>query len=392
MSTGWRRVANTAEVGRWNAVMVLERLYRLKPMTNAELVRETGLSRSTVERTLDLLVERGVVSKSDPAALISGRPAAFYRLRPEFGFLLAIDVGAHTVRVRVDDLAGPRSGQAQADAADNEPEPVEVSSEETADVRLGAVEDLVNQALASAGATRDQVCAVTVATPGIVDSEGMIKVCRVIRSGDWVGDRLRVWASERFPHAAVAVDNDANLAALGEQRFGAAGDAEDVVAVSAGRRIGFGILLGGTLHRGTHHQAGEAANIRDSSWERASTWLHEHEDAGRLFASAGAGDSRAVAVVGEFAHLLGTAFAEVVHTIDPELIVLGGAISLSGPTILDLVAEPFKRACRDTEAPDLLLSTLGRRATLLGAAEHARRHAFDHLLHDARQPAPRSRP
>jgi predicted NBD/HSP70 family sugar kinase len=371
MGAEWRRAANTAEVGRRNAETVLECLYRLRPMTNAELARETGLSRATVERTLEMLVGLGAVSKSEPAALVSGRPAAFYRLRPDFGFLLALDIGAHTVRVRVDDLAGPRSGQRD----DDEPEPTAVAPQYSAEMRLGTVEGLVDLALAGAGATRDQVRAVTVATPGIVDSEGMIKACRVILSGDWVGDRLRAWAGERFPHAAVAVDNDANLAALGEQRFGVAGDAEDVVVVSAGRRIGFGILLGGGVHRGAHHQAGEAANIRGSSWERASTWLHEHEDAGRLFASAGAGDAAAVAAAGEFAHLLGTAFAEAVHTVDPELIVLGGALSLAGPTILDLVAEPFKRACRDTEAPDLLLSTLGRRAVLLGAAEHARRNA-----------------
>ncbi|WP_165960895.1 ROK family transcriptional regulator [Actinocrispum wychmicini] len=377
MITGRRRVANTTEVGRWNAELVLEHLYSRESRTNADLARVTGLSRSTVERTLDVLVERGVVSKSEPAALVSGRPAAFYQLRPEFGYLLAIDVGAHTVRVRVDDLAGPGR-------ADHEPEPVRVGVEDTSDKRLAAVEGVVDRALAGVGVTRGQVRAVTVATPGIVDSAGVIKVCRVIRSGDWVGDRLRGWVSERFPGAAVAVDNDANLAALGEQRFGVAGDAADVVAVVAGRRIGFGILRGGVLHRGTHHQAGEAANIRGSSWERASKWLHEHDDAGRLFQAAEAGDPAARVAVGKFAQLLGTAFAEVVHTIDPELIVLGGAISLSGPMILDLVAERFKRACRDTEAPDLLLSTLGRRAVLLGAAEHARRQAFGHLLDDAR--------
>lgn len=375
MSTGWRRVANTAEVGRWNAELVLERLYRLKPMTNAELGRETGLSRSTVERALDQLVAHGAVGKSEPSALVSGRPAAFYRLRPDFGFLLAIDVGAHTVRVRVDDLAGPRSSQ-----ADNEPDPVTVRPGDPAEVRLAVVESLADQALDRVGATRDQVRAVTVATPGIVDAAGMIKVCRVIQSGDWVGDRPYAWARARFPVATVAVDNDANLAALGERRFGVGAAAEDVVTVVAGRRIGFGVLLGGELHRGAHNQAGEAANIRGSSWDRASTWLHEHKNAGRLFESAGAGDAGAVASVGEFAHLLGTAFAEVVHTIDPELIVLGGAVSLSGPTLLDLVAEPFRRACRDTEAPDLLLSTLGRRAVLLGAAENARRHAFDNIL------------
>lgn len=393
MINGQRRIASTTDLGRWNAEVVLERLYSRESSTNAELARDTGLSRSTVERALDLLVGQGVVRKSEPVALISGRPAALYQLRPEFGYLLAVDVGAHTVRARVDDLVGPGPGQAPAGATDNEPEPALLRPEEKADSRLEALEHLADHALAGANITREQVRAVTVATPGIVDSAGVITACRVIRARDWVGDRLRARVSERFPNAVVAVDNDANLAVLAEQRFGVAGNTGEVVAVFAGRRIGFGIVHGGKLHRGAHNQAGEAANIRDSWWGRANDWLRRHDDdARRLFASAQAEQPAAVAAVGELAGLLGMAFAEVVHTIDPELIVLGGALSLAGSTILDPVAEQFTRACRGTVAPALLLSALGQRAVLLGAAEHARRHAFAHLLDEARPHLPNTTP
>jgi predicted NBD/HSP70 family sugar kinase len=393
---GQPRIASTTDLGRWNAEMVLRCLYSREPRTNAELARATGLSRSTVERALDLLTGQGVVSKSEPVALVSGRPAALYRLRPEFGHLLAIDVGANTVRARVDDLAGLGPDQADAGEAGSEPEPVRVGPEDTADSRLAALEHLADQALLGAGITRDQVRAVTVASPGIIDSDGVITACRVIRDRDWAGDRLRTRVGGLFPYATVSVDNDANLAVLAEQRFGVAGDATEVVAVFAGRRVGFGILHGGTLHRGAHNQAGEAANIRDSWWGRANDWLYKHQDeASDLFADAGAGRPEAVAAADDLAGLLGMAFAEVVHTIDPELIVLGGAISAAGPAILDPVREQFARACRGTVVPPLLLSALGRRAVLLGAAEHARRQAFAHLLDEARphlpSAAPRSR-
>jgi len=193
--------------------------------------------------------------------------------------------------------------------------------------------------------------------------------------------------------ATVAVDSDANLAVLAEQRFGVADQAEEVVAVSAGRRIGFGILRGGVLHRGAHNQAGEAANIRDSSWGEASRWLAKHDTvAAQLFESAGRGDPQAIEAVNEVAQLLGTAFAEMVHTIDPELIVLGGAISTAGATLLDPVTDHFTRACRGTLAPPLVLSTLGDRGVLLGAAEHARRLAFAHLLDTARPVLPNATP
>jgi predicted NBD/HSP70 family sugar kinase len=390
VSNGRRRIASTTDLGRLNAEAVLEVLYDREPRTNAELARDTGLSRSTVERVLELLVGKGVVSRSsDPVTLVSGRPAMLFRLRPEFGHLLAIDVGAHTVRARVDDLAGLAPGQAVAGEPGDEPEPVQVGPQDKADSRIQALEDLADQALLAAGITRDQVRAVTIASPGIIDPAGVIVSCKVIEAGDWEGDRLRTSVRERFPNAAVSVENDANLAVLAEQRFGVAGNARDVVAVSAGRRVGFGILDRGDLHRGAHNRAGEVAGIRDSSWGRASDWLYRQQDHVRdLFDEADAGRPGAVAAVGELAGLLGTAFAEIVHTIDPELIVLGGAISAAGSTILDPVQEEFERACRHTDAPPLLLSALGRRAVLLGAAEHARRQAFAHLLDEARPHRP----
>ncbi|MFI9381836.1 ROK family protein [Kutzneria sp. NPDC052558] len=384
-----RRPANTTDLGRWNAETVLERLYDREARTNTELVRETGLSRSTVERALDLVVAQGVVRRSEPVALASGRPAVLYQLHAEYGYQLAIDVGAHTIRARVDDLAGP----SDLGPGPGEAEPETVDPTDSADARLAAMERVADRALAGAGITREQVRAVTVGTPGIVDRDGRITLCWVVRAGDWVGDRLLVRVRDRFPTAVVSVDNDANLGVLAEQRYGVAGDTEDVVVVLAGRRVGFGIVHGGVLHRGAHNQAGESANIRDSRWGQANDWLRRHQDrAPKLFEAAGAGDADAVAEVGELAELLGRAFAEIVHTIDPRLIVLGGAISLAGEVILAPLAERFGLACRGMEEPSLLLSTLGSRAVLLGAAEHARRRAFDHLLDDVRPLLPNATP
>ncbi len=383
-------MTNTTEIGRWNAEAVLDCLYDRASHTNAALASASGLSRSTVERALDLLVGLGVVAGSEPVALASGRPAVLYRLRPESGHLLAIDVGANTVRARVDDLAGPGPG---LDAGPAEPEPVGVGPFDPAPVRLAAVARASEAALAGAGIGRDQVRAVAVAVPGIVRADGEITRSAVIRSRDWHGDGLRTWLRERFAPARVSIDNDANLAVLAEQRFGVAGSTEDVVVVLAGRRVGFGIVHGGRLHRGAHHQAGEAANIRDSWWGRASSWLYGRQaEAARLFSAAEAGDPAAVDDVAEFVDLLGMALAEIVHTIDPELIVLGGALSLAGQAIHRPLADRFKLACHGMFEPDLRLSTLGRRAVLLGAAELARRRAFDHVLDDARPHLPNATP
>ena len=383
-------MTNTTDLGRWNAEAVLDCLYDREPRTNAELASASGLSRSTVERALDLLTGLGVVGGSEPVPLASGRPAVLHRLNPGFGHLLAIDVGANTVRARVDDLAGPRPG---LDAGPAEPEWIEVGPFDPAPVRFEAVARASRAALAGAGIGRDQVRAVAVAVPGIVEADGRIARSAVIRSHDWDGDGLRTWVGGQFASAQVCIDNDANLAVLAEQRFGVAGSTQDVVIVLAGRRVGFGIVHGGRLHRGAHRQAGEAANIRDSWWGRASRWLYDRQaQAARLFAAADAGDPAAAEDVAGFVDLLGMALAEIVHTIDPELIVIGGALSLAGPAIHRPLADRFKLACHGMVVPELRLSTLGRRAVLLGAAERARRQAFDHLLDGVRPQVPNAAP
>jgi predicted NBD/HSP70 family sugar kinase len=386
------RIASTTELGRCNAERVLELLYDRRPYTTAQLARSCGLSRSTVDRVLDLLVEQRIAARSEPVALVSGRPAALYRLRPECGYLLAIDVGAHTVRARLDDLAGPRQNDGGF-AGPGMTEPVAVDPRDPAEVRLGVLTAAADRALAAAGVGQELVRAVTVASPGIVDDGGLITSCTVIQSGDWVGDRVSRLVRTQFPGARVSVDNDANLAVLAEQRFGVAADAEDVVVVLAGRRVGCGIVHGGRLHRGAHHQAGEAANVTDSRWGQASRWLYQHDARlAAMFAAAAAGEPVAAARVAEFTELLGRAMAEIVHTIDPELIVLGGAVALAGATVLDPLQQRFKDACHGMQTPQLTLSGLGRQAVLLGAAEHARRTAFAHLLDDVLPRLPNTSP
>jgi len=388
MIDGDRRVISTSELGRRNAEAVLDQLDRREPSTIAELVRATGLSRSTVDKALELLVDHGAVRRSSPVALINGRPAALYSLRGECCYLLAADVGAHTVRVRLDPLSGPSGDLTGADHRRHEMAPAVVDPGEPTENRLRVLEELADHALASAGVTRDQVCAATVATPGVVDRAGLITACRVIRAEDWVGDRLRVRMSRMFPVATVAVDNDANLAVLAEQRFGVADQAEEVVAVSAGRRIGFGILRGGVLHRGAHNQAGEARTSVTRRGERpADGWPNMTPSLpGSSSPPAGAIPRRSRPLTKSLScwarrsprwstRSTPNSSCSAERSRPPEQ-----PFSIRSP-----ITSPGlpRHAC-----PPLVLSTLGDRGVLLGAAEHARRLAFAHLLDTARPVLP----
>uniref|UniRef100_UPI0030C6D6FF helix-turn-helix domain-containing protein n=1 Tax=Streptomyces bohaiensis TaxID=1431344 RepID=UPI0030C6D6FF len=114
--------------------------------TLSDLVSATGLSRPTIEGVLEGLAASGLVveAAADPEARRVGRPARRFRFRSESGHTLGIGIGAHRVQVVLADLAGRRLGSAGAPVAERA----------TAETRLGAVDAVVTEVLASAAVDR----------------------------------------------------------------------------------------------------------------------------------------------------------------------------------------------------------------------------------------------
>jgi len=190
---------------------------------------------------------------------------------------------------------------------------------------------------------------------------------------------------DRLGHLVV-VDNDVNMAAIGERHAGHARGIDDFVFLAVGTGVGMGIVSDGRLLRGSHGAAGEVGylpvgadpfdpmNHRRGAFEEAvaggtvearylaatGTSLTTRA----VFDLAATGDSAAVAVVTEHARLLALAIVAVCSVLDPGMVVLGGGVGsrpeLLGPT------RSFVAALR-TEPVDLRTSALGDRAAVVGA-------------------------
>jgi predicted NBD/HSP70 family sugar kinase len=211
----------------------------------------------------------------------------------------------------------------------------------------------------------------------------------------------------------VQVDNDANMAALGERWAGSARQASDFVFLALGAGVGAGIVVGGRLHRGHHWYAGEisrmtldfrewdvdfgergylesrisAAAIPD--WAGARPLVaragHEREAAiGMIFDAARGGDRQAAAVVDELAVYLGAAVANIVAVLDPELVVFGGGLSHAGDLLLDPVRKVLARVVPNV--PALVISSLGDDAQLMGSVYSAMEVAESRLFAMAGDP------
>jgi predicted NBD/HSP70 family sugar kinase len=206
--------------------------------------------------------------------------------------------------------------------------------------------------------------------------------------------------------APVVVENDVNLAVLGEHWRGAAQGHDTCAFVTLGTGIGAGIVVDGALHRGHHFLAGEIAlmcmgpqyldrdfgsrgcletlaglNAIAAGWTGGS---HGEGWVGELFSAARAGDRRARRVVVQAAHLIGIGIANLDVVLDPSLIVLGGALVAPGETLVEEVRRVVGRIV-PSPSP-IVVSALGEEATLWGSLLVATTEAHELLRRQLRGP------
>ncbi|NJA57211.1 ROK family transcriptional regulator [Streptomyces sp. NEAU-H3] len=356
---------------RINSAVVLDTLRGGRPRTLTEIARLTGLSRPTVEGSVDDLTAAGLVveTAADSGARKQGRPARLYRFRAEAGHLLGLEIGPHRVAATVSDLEGHELGTAARG----------VEESAGADDRIERLRATVGELLRRTGVARDSLRAVGVGSPGIVEADGTIRLGTALPQ--WTGLRLgeRLRRSFRCP---VLVENDANAAALAEHWQGVARGSDDVVVVLAGLSPGAGSLIGGRLHRGFGGAAGEIGALHLLGQEETPETLlsttgrplHPLDERAvtEVFALAREGDDQARAAVDRFLARLVHDVAALVLALDPELVVIGGwAAGLDG--VLEPLRQQLEKYCLRT--PRVELSGLGEAAIRTGAL----RLALDHV-------------
>jgi predicted NBD/HSP70 family sugar kinase len=365
-----------------NAALCAVTLRDLGPATVADLAGRTGLSRPTVEAGLDVMVRRGLVSaltELTGGGRGMGRPARVYEFQPRAGYVAAVDVGVHRVRVVVADLGGAVVGRLDEPTGDGAVGPE----------RMAVVRRVIDRCLADAGVAASDMAGMGIAVTGMVGPDGRLIVSRNLP--DWegvdVGGRL-----QREYGCPVAVENDIRMAALAEHRLGAARLANDVVYLFAGHRVSMGLILGGELRRGHHSAAGEIGAIAFSAavdegrdqlkWTSGGTG----EEVFRLAAE---GDDRARQEVAQFVAGLARGIAIVAMAIDPDLIVVGGGLSQAGGVLLDPLRDAVNKVITVPVNPSIVASEFGAESVVLGTLVHAFRVASIGLFGDAgiREPA-----
>ncbi|HYT66506.1 MAG TPA: ROK family transcriptional regulator [Vicinamibacterales bacterium] len=362
--------------------------------TRAELIEATGLSAPTVGTMSARLIKAGVITDLGTAPSRGGRRPSLMEFNARHGYIAGVDLGPTRTRFAVGDLRGVRLAQ-------------HIAATPTADTPAAVLDHLAGTlrgVLRKARVPLDRLLMVVAGVPGAVD----IKRDEVVLAPNLHGWRdvpMRCILQKALGGTSVLVENDVNLALLGEHWQGAARGHRNCVFIFVGTGIGAAILIDGELHRGNHFMAGEIAmmcmgpeyvntdfgprgcleslaglDALRARWPRAPRddpggWLTQ------LIAAAESGDLEARHAVEETARLIGIATANVVAVVDPSLIVLGGAMFAQAGPLVGYVRDVVERIARTPF--QIVLSELGKEAPLAGcllvAASEARKHLRQQL-------------
>src|SRR3954449_9544771 len=231
-----------------NQGALMQQLRDRGPVSRAQLARDTGLSKPTVSQALAELETAGLVRSVGLAAPSRGRTALLYEPDPTAGYVVGIDIGRAWIRVAVADLAG--TILARSDTPNRA---------RTAAAVVRTVAREARAAVKHAGVGWRRVVHTVVGSPGVFDP-ATGRLWHAPNLPDWskpgLADELRAALSP-----STAIDNDANLAAVGERDFGRGRDARSFVYLELGTGLGVGIVIDGELYRGARGAAGEVGYI-----------------------------------------------------------------------------------------------------------------------------------
>ncbi len=374
-----------------NLALVLQHIAAGDPVTRARLAAATGLTKTTVSSLVDDLVSARLVVELGPEARGEiGRPGSALALDPSGYAGIGLEINVDYIAVCLANLVG-EVRYLRTRARDNRAQsPAKV---------LGRAVRMIRTALARAEAARLTVAGLAVAVPGPVETDSGL--LRLAPNLGWVDVPVAAILADRLAghDLAVVVDNEANLAALGELWFGGHHDLADFIHVSGEIGVGGGVVLSEELFRGVRGFAGEIGHVvvqPDGPRCRCGARGCLEQVAGQeailraagltgavgtsigqpggsvaeLLARARAGDPATLRAVESAGRALGIGLSATVNVVDPSTVVLGGLYAALEPWLRGpLLEELSERAITHRWSPvQLLASRLGPDAAVRGAA------------------------
>jgi glucokinase len=375
------RTIDATQMRQVNRSAILELVRQSSPIARSEICKLLGLSMPTVIRIVDELIDDGLVELTGETAGKTGRPRQLLRYNHNGGLVIGIDLGGTSLYGALANIGGEVLGELYTSQGG-------LSAEENFSLVVQMIQSLVEMSIQQ----KQTLLGVAIGVPGV--TQAGLGVVEWAPSLNWRKFGLKNRITECF-QLPVVVDNDVNLAVLGELWFGVGRGLRNLVLLSIGTGVGAGIVIDGMLYRGQNSASGEvgyfipgiealgqryeqfgameeiisdiglvnrARPLLSSLWPEMDLGSLT---AGDIISSARRDEPWAKQLMDETADYLGMVVANIATLLDPDLIILGGGISSSADLLIPRILSRIEGVIQ--HIPRLEASSLGARATVMGA-------------------------
>jgi N-acetylglucosamine repressor len=373
-----------------NEVRVLRLVRDSGEISRIEIARACNLNKAYVSELVAKLIQTGFLEETGKVEATDkvGRKRILLRFLPLAGLVAGVDVGMTHSTIVLTDL----------NAAVLRKKTFVYSLETPAKKVLSNVADIITALLAETNDSQSRLVGIGVGVQGLIDYKtNTLMVSHNKKS--WEGESLSAELETHFK-VPVYVENDVKAMTLGEYLLGSAKGIKNLVYLFIGDGLGAGIMINGHLHRGFTSSAGEigytelepASFYREQfplmyngqsifgqiltdtniveSYRRNNSGLTEKQiSVATIAEKAGNGDLTAIQIIRECASLLSNLSINLINTLNPELIIIGGKLSQCYPELIDLVRETIHKDLLSVPAEAVLVraATRGEEAVALGA-------------------------
>ncbi|WHY18807.1 ROK family transcriptional regulator [Paenibacillus sp. G2S3] len=370
-----------ALVKKINKSIVLHTIRRHSPLSRAKVSEMTGLNKATVSNLVAELCTQELVTEVGPGESSGGRKPLMLHFNTMAGSVIGIELRVKQLTAVLCDLSGGILYESDF-SLDNHDFPYV----------LEQMKKLISGLIVSAPESPYGIVGIGVGVPGMVDEDGVVLFAPNL---GWEMVDLRAILEAEFS-VPVTIDNEANAGAQGELNFGAAREVRHLLYISAGSGIGSGIIIGGELYKGARGYAGETGHMTIEAqgkpcscgsrgcWELyASEKTYDNPDLSlpahttpELVRYAANGQEDALHHFSTMGEYLGIGVTNLINSFNPELIVIGGALSEAE----EWLGEPLRRVVAERTLPyhkqqlEITFSKLGSRGTMIGAGFSAVMH------------------
>jgi glucokinase-like ROK family protein len=363
----------------YNRLLVLNSVRISGPIARVVIARQTGLSRTTISTIMEELLKDGLVREGETRSLTSsgGRPATLVHFNDTAGYVIGVDIGRSHLTLLLTDLSANlvarRSGPFCLDRGP--------------DYCLPRIGSELQDFLAEQGLAWSQIVGVGMGIPGPLD-ERLHKLVAPPRMPGWNNVEVQRILQQQLS-VPLYIENDANMGALGESRYGAGRGTTDLAYVKLGTGIGAGLVIDGQLYHGSRGSAGEIGHVTIDEQgpvcdcgnrgcleaiasadaivadARAALSLRRSlgsanaavdfgalckvpdPDISDIVEAARRGDPASRAAIAYAGERIGVALASLVNLINPSLILVDGGVARAG----DLLLDPIRTAVAARSLP-----------------------------------------